>query len=60
MIPNPWREGRYSGTGGGGRCASGGITPYFCKKCGKTKPASQFMANVDVCKSCRIGKKRGK
>lgn len=55
MIPRN-KQGRYSGTGGGGKCASGGVTPYWCKRCGKTKPASAMLENCDVCKKCRVKK----
>ncbi len=49
-------EGRYAGTGGGGQSSFGAMTPYFCKKCGKTVSRTSVLENVDVCKKCRVKK----
>lgn len=48
-----WRNGRLAGSGGGGVDAKGGVTPYFCKRCGRTVPAKKVMSSCDVCAKCR-------
>lgn len=54
MIPRDF--GRWQGTGGGGQSGRGNVTPFFCKKCGKTVGRKSVMENVDVCKKCRVKK----
>ena len=53
MIPNRskyhFNPGRDTGSGGGGSCRTGSITPYFCKRCGKTVTPKKVMDGVDVC-----------
>ena len=53
MIPKGQRDGRHAGSGGGGQSKIGGVTPYFCKKCGSTVSHREVSKNVDVCKKCR-------
>lgn len=55
MIPR--RDGRNTGNGGGGQTWFRSVTtPFFCKRCGKTKDRKQFIEGVDVCKKCRVKK----
>lgn len=54
MIPT--KQGRDSGTGGGGQCSAGGVTPYFCKRCGRTVGRRSVRKTVDVCQKCRVRK----
>jgi hypothetical protein len=58
MIPR--REGRDTGSGGGGRALWGAATPFFCKVCGRTVSRTQVMEGVDVCKRCRVKPPRSK
>jgi hypothetical protein len=58
MIPRSWY--RMAGSGGGGKCAYGGRTPYWCKVCGKTVPARKVSKSIDVCKRCRVTNRKGK
>ena len=48
-------EGRQAGTGGGGQSATGGVTPFFCKGCGKS---SKKEIKFDVCNRCKRRKNR--
>lgn len=46
-------DGRYSGHGGGGQSCSGGVTPHFCTRCGKTVSRKKVKPSCDVCSQCR-------
>jgi hypothetical protein len=52
MIPR--REGRTTGSGGGGRALFSTTTPFCCKRCGRSVNGNQMMEGVDVCRRCRV------
>jgi len=45
--------GRKAGTGGGGIDSAGGLTPHFCRVCGRTVSAKKVKPSCDVCSRCR-------
>jgi hypothetical protein len=55
VIPKDY--GRPTGSGGGGQSKScNAVTPFWCKKCGKTVGRKHVGFGVDVCKKCRVKK----
>lgn len=52
-LRDAFQDGRYSGHGGGGQSCSGGVTPHFCTRCGKTVGRKKVKPSCDVCSKCR-------
>jgi hypothetical protein len=54
LLTSSFEDGRHSGSGGGGASfRTGGLTPFFCKSCGKTVSRKKVKPSCDVCSRCR-------
>jgi len=53
ILPLSEFIGRKAGTGGGGIDSAGGVTPHFCRCCGKTVSKKKVKPSCDVCARCR-------
>lgn len=52
-LTSSFEDGRYSGHGGGGMSLTGGTTPHYCTRCGKTVSRKKVKPSCDVCSKCR-------
>lgn len=52
-LSDSFQDGRFAGHGGGGMSLSGGTTPHYCTRCGKTVSRKKVKPSCDVCSRCR-------